>query len=77
MNISDCQVRVQKQHLLIALQDWGSLDDPCQGDFIQGWYDQNAGKAPLAPKQIDRGAAYNSGFVAARENAEKDASPKI
>jgi hypothetical protein len=57
-----------------ALDEWSEVEDgqpnyedPCRPDFIQGWKDQRADKAPNAPADLARGAAYNSGYIAARE----------
>lgn len=57
-----------------ALDEWSEADDgepnysdPCRPDFILGWNDFRAGKHPSAPQDMARGAAYNSGFIAARE----------
>jgi len=50
-----------------ALLDWGSDNDPCKIDFYHGWDDQEAGRVPNPPPQLDRSAAYNSGYIASRE----------
>ncbi len=50
-----------------AADRWGSRTDPCRADFIRGYKDQQAGSRN-APAEMAANAAYNSGYVAARDD---------
>ncbi|AXK43919.1 hypothetical protein [Erythrobacter aureus] len=54
-----------------AADQWGSREDPCRLDFIRGYKDQRDGKRD-APEEMAAGAAYNSGYIASRDDQEAE-----